>query len=87
MAKDVRECLMYAERGEVDGGFVYRTDALQAKQAKILFTVPQDLYPRVTYPMGLTLAGAKNKDADAFYKYLQGAEATTVLGKYGFAVK
>jgi len=87
MAKDVRECLMYAERGEVDGGFVYRTDALQAKQAKILFTVPQDLYPRVTYPMGLTLAGAKNKDADAFYKYLQGAEAAAVLEKYGFALK
>ena len=33
MAKDVRECLMYAERGEVDGAFVYKTDALQAKQA------------------------------------------------------
>ena len=41
MAKDVRECLMYAERGEVDGAFVYKTDALQAKQAKILFTVPR----------------------------------------------
>src|ERR1039457_5059782 len=54
MAKDVRECLIYAERGEVDGAFVYRTDALQAKQAKILFTVPRELYPRVTYPMGLT---------------------------------
>jgi len=87
MAKDVRECLMYAERGEVDGGFVYRTDALQAKQAKILFTVPQDLYPRVTYPMGLTLAGAKNKEAEAFYEYLQGAEAAAVLGKYGFGLK
>ena len=30
MAKDVRECLMFSERGEVDGAFVYRTDALQA---------------------------------------------------------
>ena len=87
MAKDVRECLMYAERGEVDGGFVYRTDALQAKQAKILFTVPQDLYPRVTYPMGLTVAGAKSKDAEAFYRYLQSGDALAVLEKYGFALK
>jgi len=87
MAKDVRECLMYAERGEVDGAFVYRTDALQARQARILFTVPQDLYPRVTYPMGLTLMGAKNKDAEAFYKYLQSAGAAAVLEKYGFALK
>ena len=87
MAKDVRECLMYAERGEVDGAFVYKTDALLAKQAKILFTVPQELYPRVTYPMALTVAGAKNKDVAAFFAYLHSDEAKTVLEKYGFAVR
>ena len=87
MARDVRDCLMYADRGEVDGGFVYRTDALQAKQAKILFTVPQSLYPRVVYPMSLTLAGAKNRDAAAFSAYLKGNEAKSVLAKYGFAAR
>ena len=85
MARDVRECLMYAERGEVDGAFVYKTDALLAKQARILFTVPQDLYPKVTYPLALTAAGAKNKDATAFFTYLRGDEAKAVLTKYGFA--
>jgi molybdate transport system substrate-binding protein len=87
MARDVRECLMYAERGEADGGFVYRTDALQAKLAKILFTIPQELYPRVTYPMALTASGATNKHASAFFAYLHGAEAQSVLMKYGFAKK
>jgi molybdate transport system substrate-binding protein len=87
MAKDVRECLMYAERGEVDGAFVYRTDALQAKQAKILFAVPQELYQRVVYPMALTVTGAKNRDAQAFFKYLQSEDAKAALGKYGFALK
>jgi len=87
MAKDVRDCLMYSERGEVDGSFVYRTDALQAKQAKILYTVPQELYPRVVYPMALTMTGAKNRDADAFFKYLQSGDAKEVLGKFGFALQ
>jgi molybdate transport system substrate-binding protein len=87
MAKDVRECLMYAERGEVDGAFVYKTDAMQAKQAKLLFIVPENLYPRVTYPMGLTITGAKNKDAEAFYRYLQSGDALAVLYKYGFVLK
>jgi molybdate transport system substrate-binding protein len=87
MARDVRESLMYAERGEVDGAFVYRTDALQAKQAKILFTVPQDLYPRVTYPMALTVTGAKNRGAAAFFAYLHSEEAKAVLVKYGFATR
>lgn len=87
MARDVRECLMYAERGEVDGAFVYKTDALLAKQARILFTVPQELYQRVTYPMAMTVTGAKNRDAAAFFAYLHGDAAKTVLSKYGFSIK
>jgi len=88
MARDVRECLMYAERGEVDGAFVYKTDAeIMAKNVKILFTVPQKFYPRVTYPMALTVAGTKKTEAAAFYKFLQSAEAKKLLAKYGFAVK
>lgn len=87
MAKDVRECLMYAERGEVDGAFVYRTDGLAAKKVKILFAVPQELYPRVTYPMALTGAGARNRDAAAFIAYLRGSEARSVLARFGFAVR
>lgn len=87
MARDVRDCLMYAERGEVAGAFVYRTDALQAKEAKVLFTVPQKLYPKVAYPMALTVAGAGNREAASFFKYLQGYAARKTLRKYGFTVK
>jgi molybdate transport system substrate-binding protein len=87
MARDVRESLMYAERGEVAGAFVYKTDALQARQAKILFTVPQNLYPRVSYPAALTAKGAKNADAKAFYKFLSSKEAKNVLAKYGFETR
>lgn len=87
MAKDARECLMYAERGEVDGAFVYRTDALQGKRAKILFTVPQQLYPRVIYPVALTVSGARKPDAAAFFSYLLGNEGRAVLAKYGFAAR
>lgn len=87
MAKDVRACLMYAETGEVQGAFVYNTDAAMAKNVKVLFTVDQDLYPRVTYPMGLTVEGSKKAKAGEFYKYLQGDEAKKVLVKYGFVLK
>jgi molybdate transport system substrate-binding protein len=88
MAKDVRECLMYAERGEVDGAFVYRTDALQlAKNVRILFTVPKEYSPRVTYAMTLTNAGARNRDAVAFYAVLKSAQARAVLKKHGFIVQ
>lgn len=87
MAKDVRECLLYADRGEVDGAFVYRTDALMGKNVKILFAVPQEYYSQVTYPMTLTSTGAKKAEAAAFYKFLKSDEAKQVLKKYGFIFK
>lgn len=88
MAKDVRACLLYAEQGEVDGAFVYKTDALQAaKNAKILFAVPQTLYPRVTYPKGLTAEGRKNKEAAAFFRFLDSAAAKSILKQQGFVIK
>lgn len=88
MAKDVREAMKYAELGEVDGAFVYRTDALLlGKQAKILFSVPEGLHERIVYPMALTAVGAKRKEAREFLRFLQSAEARKLLEKYGFAVK
>lgn len=86
-AKDVRESMMYAERGEVDGAFVYRTDALLGKRAKILFTVPQQLYPQVSYPMALTAPGSSSNAAMLFFKFLQSEETKKILKRYGFGIK
>ncbi|MDD2468434.1 MAG: molybdate ABC transporter substrate-binding protein [Desulfobulbus sp.] len=85
MAKDVRQALAYADRGETAGAFVYKTDALLATQAVILFEVPQDLYAPVTYPIALTIEGAANKAAKTFYDYLLGPEAAKLFVKYGFS--
>jgi molybdate transport system substrate-binding protein len=88
LAKDVREALLYADRGEVDAAFVYKTDALLlSKQAKILYVVPEALHDRVTYPMVLTVSGAKNPEAIAFNKFLTSPEAKSVLKKHGFEVQ
>lgn len=88
MARDVRECLLYADRGEVDGAFVYKTDAIQAAgKARLLFTVPQEFYPRVTCPVALTMAGVKKAEATAFFSFLKTPEAKGILVKRGFLVE
>ena len=84
MAKDVRQALIYADRGETEGAFVYKTDALLATEAVILFAVPQDLHDRVTYPIALTVDGSKKPEARAFYEFLAGPEGMKVFFKYGF---
>lgn len=87
MAKDVRQALIYADRGEVDGAFVYKTDALLARHAKILFSVPENLYDRVSYPVALTAESAGNDSAKALYEYLKSPEAIAILTQYGFQPK
>lgn len=87
LAEDVRQALIYADRGEVDGAFVYKTDALLAKDVVILLEVPAKLYPEIAYPVGLTMDGAKNNEAVAFYNYLLSSEAKTIFNKFGFVTK
>ncbi|WP_225072079.1 molybdate ABC transporter substrate-binding protein [Desulfuromonas sp. CSMB_57] len=84
LAKDVLQARMYAERGEVDGAFVFRTDALLAKQARILFEVPADLHEPVLYPVGLTPEGARRAEVQEFFKFLASPEAGRILAGFGF---
>ncbi len=85
LAKDVRQALLYAERGEVDGAFVYQSDALLARQAALLFTVPADLHEPITCPMALTAEGGQKPEAVAFHQFLQGPEAAAILERHGFS--
>jgi molybdate transport system substrate-binding protein len=86
MAQDVRQALVYVDRGEVDGAFVYRSDARLARQAVLLFEVPAELHSPITCPMALTVAGALNPEAAAFFDFLQSEGAKRVLEKHGFIV-
>lgn len=87
MAQDVRQALVYAERGEVDGAFVYKTDALLAREAAILFEVPKEFHTPVTYPMALTDSGRANPEAQAFFAFLQSPQARAILSRYGFVIE
>ena len=84
MAKDVRQALMYADRGEADGAFVYRTDALLAENAVILFTVPPDLYPRIDYPLAMTITGRDKPAVRSVFNFLNGKEALEIIESFGF---
>ncbi|MDO3378657.1 molybdate ABC transporter substrate-binding protein [Geoalkalibacter halelectricus] len=86
MAQDVRQAVVYADRGEVAAALVYKTDALLARQAKILYEVSPELHDEIAYPLALTVSGAGNPAAVAFLAFLQGPEARQVLEKYGFLV-
>ncbi|MFW6387397.1 MAG: molybdate ABC transporter substrate-binding protein [Thermodesulfobacteriota bacterium] len=85
-AKDVRQALLYADHGEANGAFVYRTDALLAQHAQILFQVDPALHPQIEYPAAMTRSGVKNPAALDFFAFLQQETTRTIFRNHGFIV-
>lgn len=85
--KSSNDALMAAERGEVDGAIIYRTDAVHAKTCRLLFSVMPTLYSPVTYQLSLTKTGMKNREAVNFNKFLLSEESKIVLEKHGFITR
>ncbi|GAA5234817.1 molybdate ABC transporter substrate-binding protein [Verticiella sediminum] len=82
-ADSVRQVLDYVARGEVDAGFVYRTDAaIMSDKVKVTLT-PEGQTP-VTYPVAVVAASREPDLAKAFVEFLGTPAARTVLEKYGF---
>ena len=79
----VRTVLMYVERGEVDAGIVYLTDAVQSKKVKVLGNLPAESHPPILYPAACVKSASAS--ARAFLDFLVSEDAEDVWKKYGFA--
>ncbi len=83
---NVRAALAAVESGNVDVGFVYRTDAAVSKRARVAFEVPAEGGgPRIVYPVA-TIASSHKAGVAAFTRFLVSAEALRVYVKQGFVV-
>ncbi|MGC3984965.1 MAG: molybdate ABC transporter substrate-binding protein [Pseudorhodoferax sp.] len=82
-ADSVRQVLDYVSRGEVEAGFVYRTDATIAANKVKVVASPQGATP-VSYPIAV-VADSKNKAAAAdFIAFVNSDAGQQVLARYGF---
>lgn len=84
--KDVRGVLDYVETGNVDCGFVYKTDALLLETGSIIEDVPSEAHDAIVYPAALTTEGEHLEAAESFYEFIQTDYAKGVFEKYGFTV-
>lgn len=84
--QDVRATLASVESGNVEAGFVYKTDAAVSKKVKIVFEVPIDKGPRITYPVAIVKESKRKDAARDFMNYAQSPAAKNAFKKYGFVV-
>lgn len=86
-AEDVRSVLTYTERGEVNAGLVYRTDALTSDAVEIVDTAPADSHDPIVYPVGLINDTDNAEAARTFYDFLQTEDALAIFDDYGFVTE
>ena len=84
--QDVRATLAAVESGNVDAGFVYKTDAAISKKVKIVYAVPVDKGPKITYPVAIVKESKHKNAARDFLNYLLSAPTKNTFRKYGFVV-
>jgi molybdate transport system substrate-binding protein len=85
--ENVRAALAAVESGNVDAGFVYKTDANISSKVRVAFIVAVEQGPPIRYPIAL-IKETKDKSAAAkFLGYLQSANARNTFEHYGFIVK
>ncbi|WP_442599013.1 molybdate ABC transporter substrate-binding protein [Neobacillus sp. D3-1R] len=83
-AKDVRQVLTYVETGNVDAGFVYKTDALISKKVEITGVAQAGDHSAIIYPLGVIKNSKQKEEAKSFYKFLQSDQALKIFQEYGF---
>ena len=84
--QDVRAILASVESGNVEAGFVYKTDAAVSKKVKIVYEVPLDKGPKITYPVAIVKESKRKEAAREFLNHVQTPAAKDAFKKYGFVV-
>lgn len=80
---DVRGALAAVASGNVDAGFVYRTDASIESRVKVVFAVPREDGPAIVYSLGL-LESSERKDVRRLYDFLRSEAAGKTFARFGF---
>ena len=83
---DVRATLASVESGNVEAGFVYKTDAAISQKVKTVFEVPIEKGPKITYPLAIVRESKKKEAARDFMNYVLGPAGKAAFKKYGFVV-
>ena len=81
----VRQVLAYVERGEVDAGLVYATDAREGgPKVKVIATVDEGTHEKIEYPAVIIQKSGRKDAAGKFLDYLASDKAQAIFKARGF---
>lgn len=83
-APDVRTALLWVERGEVDSGIVYESDAMSSRKVVIQTHFDDNPNHPIRYP--IAQCRSKNARAKDLYQLLSKSDAVEIFRSFGFQI-
>src|SRR5262249_29576299 len=83
--ENVRAVLAAVESGNVDAGFVYRTDAMISKRVRVAKEIAEG--PPIAYPFAVTAQAQSPDAAKRFLTYIKSEQGLAVFRRYGFKIR
>lgn len=84
--KDVTAVKTYVERGEVDYGIVYKTDAMNLENGEVMMTLPTDSYQEIVYSLAAIEGYSNEAECLKFMDFIKSDTGKSILKNYGFEV-
>src|ERR1041385_5441403 len=82
--ENVRAALAAVEGGNVEAGFVYKTDAFISRKVKVAVEIPREEGPKISYPLAVLKSSMELERAKKLTEYLTGPSARQTFQKFGF---
>lgn len=84
--KDVTAVKTYVERGEVDYGIIYQTDAMTLTNSSVVMPLPQDSYEVIVYSLAPIEGYRNQEECEDFIDFILSSKGKEILESYGFDV-
>ena len=82
----VKAVKSYVERGEVDCGIIYKSDANTLENSTIVMELPDNIHEKIVYSIA-PIKGYKYEDeCKEIIEYINSNESKNIFKKYGFTV-
>ncbi len=82
---NARATLVYVERGDVDCGLVYASDAAISRRVRIALFLPDSIQPAIRYPVAI-MKGSHHPLTNDFFTFLQSSTARPIFTINGFSI-
>lgn len=82
--KDVEAVKKYVETGDVDYGFIYKSDSTTLKNSSIVLEIPNDMHKEIVYSMAMINTSEYKEETKDLIDFINSKKGKEIFDRYGF---